>query len=295
MALFLNTQGISEGVSTLIREAEREIIIIAPYIKTSQNIYNELFNANARGVETTIIYRENNLNSIEQSKLMALDNLNLMHHPNVHAKCYYNGIDLIIASMNMYEYSELNNREMGVLFNKLGDTDEIFEDAIAEINAIINGSQIEKESRETKDEGFIVDIIKPKLEKVEEYCRFLGKQFIHKRFEPIDIGGERGAFYVPICKNYFDKIDIVFNDRVEISINFDEKRLKNLFDKISFDKKELEYYFSGYKVYWNYHKQPVYIYRDRNFKYWSSPSDEETIKLFKNGIDEVISFLRTYF
>lgn len=295
MALFLNTQSISEEISTLIREAEREIIIIVPYIKTSQNIYNELFNANARGVETTIIYRENNLKGSEREKFIALDNLNLMHHPNIHAKCYYNGERLIISSMNMYEYSELNNREMGVLFNRFDDDDNIFENAIEEINAIINGSHIEKESRETADEGFIIDIIKPKLEKVEEYCRFLSKQFIHKKFETIDIGGMRGTFYVPICKNYFDKIDIVFNDRVEITINFDEKRLKSLFDKISFDKKELEYYFTGYKVYWNYHKQPIYIYRDRKFKYWSSSSDEETIKLFKNGIDEVISFLRTYF
>lgn len=55
----------------------------------------------------------------DKQKLKSIDNLNLMNHPNVHAKCHYNENYLLIASMNLYEYSEINNREMGVLFHRV--------------------------------------------------------------------------------------------------------------------------------------------------------------------------------
>ena len=118
MAKFLNTTLLNEWIPRLVNETERELVIIVPYIKTSDKMYKSLHDANKRGVETTLVYRENNLTEKEKSKFQSLDNLNLMHHPNIHAKCYYNEKYLIITSMNMYEYSEINNREMGVLLHK---------------------------------------------------------------------------------------------------------------------------------------------------------------------------------
>lgn len=118
MAKFLNTDLINEWIPKLISEAEQELIIIVPYIKTSDRILKYLLEANKRGVEITLVYRENKLIPSEKSKLYSLDNLNLMHHPNVHAKCYYSENYLLIASMNLYEFSKKNNREMGVLLHK---------------------------------------------------------------------------------------------------------------------------------------------------------------------------------
>jgi hypothetical protein len=34
--------------------------------------------ANARGLETTLVYRENKLNPVEKTKFESIDNLNLM-------------------------------------------------------------------------------------------------------------------------------------------------------------------------------------------------------------------------
>ena len=82
--------------------------------------------------------------------------------------------------MNLYDYSQRNNREMGVLFRrtsedrinnwhdyKFGQDDEsIFEDTITEIKSIINGSEFEKESRETRTIGFEMEIIKTNYDKI---------------------------------------------------------------------------------------------------------------------------------
>ncbi len=212
MPKFLNTTLLSEWIPKLVNESERELVIIVPYIKTSDKMYKCLYEANKRGVETTLVYRENKLTDSEKAKFQSLDNLNLMHHPNVHTKCYFNEKYLIITSMNLYEYSEINNREMGVLFhrndleknyNSSADTEQVFKDAINEIRAIINSSQFEKKSRETIDLGFEMEIIKTDKEKVLEHCVKLNKVFLNKKFEPVE---NNNACY-PVCKDYFDKIE----------------------------------------------------------------------------------------
>ena len=87
-------------------------------MQLSDRIYQCLVAANKRGVETVIIYRENKMKPRERAMLDVIDNLNLMHHPNIHAKCFYNEDYLLIGSMNLYEYSEKNNREMAILFER---------------------------------------------------------------------------------------------------------------------------------------------------------------------------------
>ncbi|MCR9015765.1 phospholipase D family protein [Aquiflexum gelatinilyticum] len=298
MAKFLNTDLINEWIPKLISEAESELIIIVPYIKTSDRIFKYLWEANKRGIAITLIYRENKLSQTEKDKLYSLDNLNLMHHPNVHAKCYYSENYLLITSMNLYEYSEKNNREMGVLLHKVNlsssnfmsneDSDDIFQDAIAEIKTIINSSQFEKENKETKEGGFEIDLIKSNKDRVEEYCKYLNKIFVHKRFEA---DGE-GHNWWPICKNYFDRIDVIVEHRYILRINYPEDRLKQIFDR--FKPHYNEYKFRGFKFYWNYHTSTITLYRDGRIYGWDGISEEEDTKKMKNGLDELITFLRQF-
>ena len=297
MPLFLNTQRLNEWIPKLINESEKELVIIVPYIKTSNRIYNHLYEANNRGVETTIVYRENKLNDSEKVKLQQLDNLNLMHHPNIHCKCYYNEKYLIISSINLYEYSEENNREMGVLFSKeslpgllnnVAENEHIFKDAVEEIRAIINAAQMEKRSRETKTEGFELNIIKTEKEKTEEACQALNKLFLHKKFEPLFINNA----WKPVCKNYFDKVDIVFDYRTELNLNFPEEKLSEIFNR--FLPYYHEYRITGFKLYWNYHTSPIYLYADSKHKFWQTDNENEIKEIRKQGIDELISFIRKF-
>lgn len=298
MALFLNTTGLSKWIPRLIDEAQREIVIVVPYIKTSTKLHEHLIYADKRGVETTIVYRENKLTSTEREKLFSISNLNLMHHPNVHAKCYMNEKHLLITSMNLYEYSEKNNREMGILLNRdygygkdtfTGDAedidDDVFESAVKEIRAIINSSHIEKESWETKEIGFEMEIIKTVHEKQQDFCKRLNKAFGHKKFEVTDYKGEP----ISKCSNYFDKIDLYISHRGMFELNMPDDVLERAYRKHTsvYD----EYYFKGFKYYWNYPKDKVYLYRDLTSKIWTDNNDENLLQ-FRKGVDDLILYLR---
>ena len=97
MAEFLNTQKLRDYLPKLIETAERELVIISPYLQTSEIIINLLQEAEKRGVEITIIYKEKEVNEHERAKLKEIDNLNLLHHPNLHSKCFYKEKYLIIG------------------------------------------------------------------------------------------------------------------------------------------------------------------------------------------------------
>ena len=250
-------------------------------------MYKSLRDADDRGVETAIVYREEKLKPIERKKLLEISNLNLLHHPNIHAKCYLNERSLIITSMNMYEYSELNNREMGVLIQRGGwdSHSQLFEDTVIEIQQIINGSQVDKASRETNEEGFEMDIIKTRRQKSEDFCRVLNEVFVYKTFSVVEING----LFVEKCTNYFDKIDVTFSHRIEIELTFPEEKAQKIFNL--FKPKVDEFMYPRLKFYWNYHKQPLLLYMDRECDDWNG-DDRNYAQIFKEGIDAVISDLR---
>ncbi len=55
---------------------------------------------------------------------------------NLHAKCYLNEESCIITSLNLYEFSQVNNNEMGVHISRSQDG-ELYRDAFEEAQRII--------------------------------------------------------------------------------------------------------------------------------------------------------------
>lgn len=70
MAEFLNKKKLLEWVPKLIETAEKELIIVSPYIQISERIYDLLKDAEKRGVETTLIYKEGELSDKERSRFL---------------------------------------------------------------------------------------------------------------------------------------------------------------------------------------------------------------------------------
>jgi hypothetical protein len=58
---------------------------------------------------------------------------------NLHAKCYINQDTAIITSLNLYQFSEHNNREMGILVDKSTDP-ELYVNIFNEVGSIIGES-----------------------------------------------------------------------------------------------------------------------------------------------------------
>lgn len=66
----------------------------------------------------------------------------LKFNEDLHAKCYVNDKQMIITSLNLYEFSMANNKEMGVLIDINNESDKaLYEDASKEIDYIDSTSQ----------------------------------------------------------------------------------------------------------------------------------------------------------
>lgn len=295
MPKFLNTQGISEWMIRIINETERELIIISPYLQLSDKIFQALRKADSRGVEIIFIYREKKINEHEKGKLLAIENLNLMHHPNIHAKCMLNENFLLLSSMNLYEYSEKNNREMGTLFSKkyieefhsgwhdAVDGIELFEEALEEIIEIKNGAEMERPSRETIEDCFEMEILKNEKEKKEEFVKKINKVFVHKKF----ILEGKNSY---LCKSYIDKVDVLIDYKTDFILNYDSHKVDSFYKKS--DIKALEYMIGGFKLYWNSPKK-ISLYDDFNHSLWKNANiKQDEIKLRKEGIDKVVKFIK---
>ncbi len=161
MPKYLRTSGITAGVEELIREARERLYIISPYLKLSDNIRELLNDKEREKAEVRIIFGKQELNPTEMSYLQNLKYVRLYFSKNLHAKCYLNEKKMIISSMNLYEFSQQNNREMGILIERDVEADRpVYEDAWKDIESILNNAtdfsyveapkEIGKDKSETK-------------------------------------------------------------------------------------------------------------------------------------------------
>lgn len=136
MPEFLTTRSTASEIEKIIYKAEKEIVIVSPFLKINKTFHERLLDASERGVPITLIYGKDDLKSRERNALRKLGTISMYFCENLHAKCYYNESNLVITSMNMHDFSEQNNREMGVLFTREKDAD-IYNDAIIEVQSIL--------------------------------------------------------------------------------------------------------------------------------------------------------------
>jgi phosphatidylserine/phosphatidylglycerophosphate/cardiolipin synthase-like enzyme len=148
MADFLTTNGTSYYIEQIILEAKKELYLVTPFLQLSKTFFERLKDASKRGVIIRIVYGKDELKPNEKNSIAEIDNLELFFFENLHAKCYFNENDMVITSMNMYEFSEKNNREMGVHIQREKDS-EIYVKAINEAKSIISSSE-PQELKKTK-------------------------------------------------------------------------------------------------------------------------------------------------
>ncbi len=140
---FLTTLLASAKVEKIIREAKNKLILITPFLKLSNLFLERLIDADNRGVRIKLVYGKKELDAKEYDNLEHLNNLELFYCESLHAKCYFNENQMVITSLNLYDYSIKTNREMGVYIKK-EENEKLFNDAVAEANSIIQSSIVEK-------------------------------------------------------------------------------------------------------------------------------------------------------
>jgi hypothetical protein len=139
MAKFLDGAGVQSALTDIIKKTDEELCILSPYLKIPIQTKNYLKSIDEHHRPITIIYRSDfKLNDDDIAFFNSLNNLELLHCENLHAKCYINEKEGLITSMNLHEHSQTHNWEMGIGFSKHDDI-EIYDEVIKEIGHI--GSQ----------------------------------------------------------------------------------------------------------------------------------------------------------
>jgi hypothetical protein len=139
MAKFINTRKAVSELEDIIRNAGENLYIVSPYLKLSKDFKELLTYRNSKNKITTLIFGKQKLNPDEQTFLQSLRFIVLYYHQDLHAKCYANDEKMIITSLNLYEFSMANNKEMGILLDRNDPTDvQVFEDAMDEVKFIIS-------------------------------------------------------------------------------------------------------------------------------------------------------------
>ena len=123
MAKFLNTTGVSYHLEELIKGTKDKLILISPYLQFTDRIKEHLNNLTIQKRDIRIVYRENKLQFEENNWLESQIGIRTSLCKNLHAKCYINENEAIITSMNLYEFSQQNNNEMGIHISKEKDPD----------------------------------------------------------------------------------------------------------------------------------------------------------------------------
>ena len=142
MAKFLTTRGTSSNLENIINAAERSLVLISPYIKIPETLFPCLKAADKKNVKITLIYgKKDDLNDDVIGQLRQLRNLSLYFDRNLHAKCYFNEASMVITSMNLYDYSESSNREMGVLVSATEDRN-LYNEAEREYQRILGIAEL---------------------------------------------------------------------------------------------------------------------------------------------------------
>ena len=142
MAKFINTRKAVSEIEDLIKNAGERLILVSPYLKLSKDFKELLTYRNSKDKITTVIFGKQELNPDEMKFLQGLRFVILKYNEDLHAKCYVNDDKMVITSLNLYEFSMANNKEMGVLIDKNDPADTaLFDDAFKEVDYINQTSQ----------------------------------------------------------------------------------------------------------------------------------------------------------
>ncbi len=126
MAEALDTQALNLEIHDLFTHAKTRLFIISPYLSIYPNLRKIIEDADNRGVNIVVVYRKVDDNSDVIEWLSSLKHIYLGHSENLHAKYYAEDRVAIIASMNLYQYSQVNNEELGMIFDDKKDASSFY-------------------------------------------------------------------------------------------------------------------------------------------------------------------------
>ncbi|PQA94990.1 PLD-like domain-containing protein [Chryseobacterium piscicola] len=175
---FLTGKELNEKIYDTIYNSEKYLLILSPFIQLDPYFKNEVFKTHLNNANVHIIIgfgkNENNVNKSLRKEdfeyFTQFPNITIVYIPKLHAKYYGNENRSVITSMNLIDYSFINNIEFGVYSQrKLMSINQnsFFESAI---NTCFNV---------VEQEGYTIYVKRPKYEKKPLF----GKNYVGSEVE----------------------------------------------------------------------------------------------------------------
>ncbi len=140
MATFLDTTGGSYHLEQIIKGATERLVLISPYLRTNERIREFLDDRERLKIDIRVVYGKTDLAPDEMGWLRSKTGIRTSFCKNLHAKCYVNERAALITSMNLYEFSQANNNEMGILVERDKEPD-LYASIWAEVQRLIRISE----------------------------------------------------------------------------------------------------------------------------------------------------------
>lgn len=137
MGNFLTGKNLENKLTDIIWNAKDYIVIVSPFIKLDDHVKN-IFEKIKATHEVCIYlvfgknegYKQQSFNKSDYEYFKEFKNIAILYNKDLHAKHYCNEKEGLITSLNLYDYSMINNIEYGVHFSKtiLNPTEKLFEE-----------------------------------------------------------------------------------------------------------------------------------------------------------------------
>ena len=108
-------------------------MLISPFLRLSNRMRELLEDKNRMKIDIRVVYGKSELRPDENNWLEGMTSIRTSFCPNLHAKCYMSECAALLTSMNLYEFSQVNNHEMGVLVDRSQSEDlyrKIYDEAM---------------------------------------------------------------------------------------------------------------------------------------------------------------------
>lgn len=153
MAKFLSSSAVTDEIEKIVKQTQRRLILISPYLKFAGRLEEEIRTLGKNQKDIYVICREKKYLQ-ENQWLQSLPNIRCCVSKKLHAKCYINEQQGIVTSMNLYDYSQQNNYEMGILFTKDQDA-ELYSEVYKEVRHILElpNNEIYVSVKESQNKG----------------------------------------------------------------------------------------------------------------------------------------------
>lgn len=137
MTTFLTGKQLEDKLTDIIWNAKQYVVVISPFIKLDKHV-REVFDKikDTYGIYLILVfgknegYKQKSLSEDDFEYFKQFKNIAILYNKDLHAKHYANEKEGLITSLNLYDYSMVNNIEYGVHFNKtiLNPIDKLYEE-----------------------------------------------------------------------------------------------------------------------------------------------------------------------